>query len=43
MAGVKKLTSYFKKLTKDEMEVDALLATQIKNFLISRLIHLARL
>ena len=29
MAGVKKLTSYFKKLTKDEMEVEALLATQL--------------
>jgi len=29
MVGVKKLTSYFKKLTKDEMEVEALLATQL--------------
>jgi hypothetical protein len=29
MASVKKLTSYFKKLTKDEMEVEALLATQL--------------
>ena len=29
MAGVKKLTSYFKLLTKDEMEVEELLATQI--------------
>ena len=29
MAGVKKLTSYFKLLTKDEMEVNELLATQL--------------
>ena len=29
MAGVKKLTSYFKLLTKDEMEVNQLLATQL--------------
>jgi len=29
MSGVKKLTSYFKKLTKDEREVEDLLATQL--------------
>ena len=29
MAGVKKLTSYFKLLTKDEMEVNELLASQL--------------
>ena len=29
MAGVKELTSYFKLLTKDEMEVNQLLATQL--------------
>ena len=28
MSGVKKLTSYFKKITKDEREVEELLATQ---------------
>ena len=29
MSGVKKLTSYFKKVTKDEREVEELLATQL--------------
>jgi hypothetical protein len=29
MAGIKKLTSYFKQLTKDEIEVEELLATQL--------------
>ena len=29
MSGVKKLASYFKKLTKDEREVEDLLATQL--------------
>ena len=29
MSGVKKLTSYFKKVTKDEREVQELLATQL--------------
>ena len=29
MSGVKKLTSYFKKVTKDEREVEELLASQL--------------